>query len=238
MKLFLNLFILHLTFSPLLSNAEDPEPFNIFPEVPEKGENINAFIPAGWNILDSSSGLLDNDEMPDVAVIIQLVDTSQLKKILTDDTLSEISRPRILFILNQTVDGTYVKSCQSNQAILGENEGGDAGDPFQNIEIKDRVLFFSFSGISDVQWNLAYSFRYNIDGFYLFEALAKGESTSESYNYEYNLKSGKLSIELLDKNLPEENLKYSKIKAAVGQPRLENFLPMSYVVDETEGIIF
>lgn len=219
-------------------SAQEPEPFAIFPDLPDHSESINSFIPEGWSLRDSSSGLLDNDEFIDFAIVIQLDDTLLLSKILGDDTMTEEYRPRILLILSKTAENSFRKSCQSNQAILAENEGGMMGDPFQSLEIKNHELSFSFKGGAAVEWGLAYHFRYNEGGYYLFQALSNGKGQGETYHYEYDLSTGELSIEINDEKDPKENLKYSKIRAASDQPRLEDFLPLSYVVDETEGIIF
>lgn len=218
--------------------GQDPEPFVIFPELPEQADVIQAFIPEGWSLRDSSSGLLDDDELLDYALVIQLDDTLLLSKILVDDTLTEEYRPRILVILSLTSENKYLKSCQANQAILAENEGGMPGDPFQNLEIKNHELSFSFKGGTSVEWGLAYHFRYSEGGYYLFHALSKGKGRGETYQYEYNLMTGELSIEIIDEKDSSENLKYSKIRAVSQKPKLENFLPLSYVVDEIEGIIF
>ena len=238
MKFFI---IFTLSFCTLLSRqliAQEPEPFVIFPELPDRAETISSFIPEGWGLRDSCSGLLDDDDLLDFAIVIQLDDTLLLSKILGDDTMTEEYRPRILVILSRTTENNYRKSCQANQAILAENEGGSFGDPLKSLEIKNHELSFSFKGGAAVEWGLAYHFRYSDGGFYLFQALSNGKGQGETYNYEYNLLSGELNIEIRDEKDPRENLKYSKIRTTSDKPRLENFLPLSYVVDESEGIIF
>ncbi|HNS12199.1 MAG TPA: hypothetical protein PKM97_06255 [Bacteroidia bacterium] len=238
MKFFLLLALSVATILPVQLYSQDPEPFELFPEITSSGESIQSFIPQGWSLRDSSSGLLDDDELLDFAIVIQLDDTLLLSKILGDDTMTEEYRPRILMILSKTADNTFRKSCQSNQAILAENEGGMLGDPFQSLEIKNHELSFSFKGGAAVEWGLAYHFRYSDGAFYLFQALSNGKGQGETYQYEYNLLTGELSIEIRDEKDPRENMKYSKIREASDQPKLENFLPLSYVVDESEGIIF
>jgi hypothetical protein len=238
MKFFICLTLSVFALSSFKVSAQEPEPFVIFPELPDRADAIHLFIPEGWSIRDSSSGLLDDDDLPDFALVIQLDDTLLLSKILGDDTMTEEYRPRILLILSKTEENNFIKSCQSNQAILAENEGGMLGDPFESLEIKDHVLSFSFRGGAAVQWGLAYHFRYSKGGYYLFQALSNGKGQGETYQYEYNLATGELNIEVKDEKDPKENLKYSKIRAASDQPRLEDFLPLSYVVDESEGIIF
>lgn len=238
MKFFILLLLsLAATFSGNIF-AQEPEPFVIFPELPLQAENMRDFIPQGWSLRDSSSGLLDDDDLIDFALVIQLDDTLLLSKILGDDTMKEEYRPRILLILSKTVENNFRKSCQSNQAILAENEGGLLGDPLQSLEINNHELSFSFKGGATMQWGLAYYFRYIDGGYYLFQALSNGKGQGETYIYEYNLLTGELNIEINDEKDPKENLKYSKIRTASDQPKLEDFLPLSYVVDESEGIIF
>jgi len=238
MKFFILLTLSFISIFPTKTYSQEPEPFEIFPEIPEAGEAIHTFIPQGWSLRDSSSGLLDDDELLDFALVIQLDDTLLLSKILGDDTMTEEYRPRILIILSKTAENNFRKSCQSNQAILAENEGGVLGDPFQSLEIKNHELSFSFKGGAAVEWGLAYHFRYSDGAFYLFQALSNGKGQGETYQYEYNLLTGELSIEINDEKDPKENMKYSKIRTASDQPKLEDFLPLSYVVDESEGIIF
>ncbi len=240
MKFFIFLTLTIISFFPgnLIAQDMEEEPFLIFPELPEQADKLEAFIPQGWSLRDSSSGLLDDDHLLDFALVIQLDDTLMLSKILGDDTMTEEYRPRILIILSKTAENNFKKSCQSNQAILSENEGGKFGDPFTGLSIQDHELSFSFKGGAAVEWGLAYHFRYSDGAFYLFQALSNGKGQGETYQYEYNLLTGELKIEIRDEKDPKENLKYSKIRAASDQPRLEDFLPLSYVVDESEGIIF
>ncbi len=238
MKLLLYIVGCMIVCWPSLLRADEPESIFLFPELPDKSESIHAFIPEGWNLLDSCSGLLDNDERTDLALIIQMEDTSLLNNMINEDTLLEEYRPRILLILSQNSDNLLVKSCQSNQAILSENEGGTPGDPFRKIEISNHELTFSFWGGSTIQWGLEYHFHYQVDGYYLFQALSNGSGPGETYSYDYNFQNGELHIEVQDEKDPGENLKYSKVRKSTDQPRLENFLPLSYVVDAYEGIIF
>jgi hypothetical protein len=218
--------------------AEDPDPFKIYPELPDQAASLNEFIPVGWSLKDSVSGFLTDSPEKDLVMVIQLDDTLLLNKIVGDDTMTEELRPRVLLIVSSTPDKRFLKRCQANQAIMPESEGDTAGDPFSGMEILNKDLHFSFKGGLDLKWNLSYRFRYHKDGFYLIQATSKGEGKDETYSFSYDLISGELNIEVSDLNDPSENMKYSKIRIASDQPRLENFLPLSYVVDQSEGIIF
>jgi len=222
----------------IISFAEDPDPFKIYPELPDQAASMNEFIPAGWSLKDSVSGFLTDSPEKDLAMVIQLDDTLLLSKIVGDDTMTEELRPRVLLIVSSTPDKRFLKRCQANQAIMPESEGDTAGDPFSGMEILNKDLHFSFKGGLDLKWNLSYRFRYHKDGFYLMQATSQGEGKDETYSFSYDLISGELNIEVRDLKDPSENMKYSKIRIASDQPRLENFLPLSYVVDQSEGIIF
>ncbi len=234
----LSITFLIILMSVITATAEDPDPFKIYPDLPDQAASMNEFIPAGWSLKDSVSGFLTDSSEKDLAMVIQLDDTLLLSKIVGDDTMTEELRPRVLVIVSGTTDKGILKRCQANQAIMPESDGDTAGDPFSGMEILNKELYFSFKGGYDFKWNLSYRFRYHQDGFYLIQATSQGEGKDETYSFSYDLISGKLNIEIIDLKDPSENLKYSKIRMASDQPRLENFLPLSYVVDQSEGIIF
>lgn len=145
-----------------------------YPVAPSAGKTIAAFIPAGWEILDSASGDLNKDARTDFALVLQHKTKKQLikKDQYTTDTV--MTNPRMLLLLFAD-SGGYRLAEQSNTFILTYDvEPNVAEDPMADISIRKGVLqidfqFYSYMG----SWNVssyAYKFRYQDNAFALIGA--------------------------------------------------------------------
>lgn len=123
-----------------------------YPKLPQKGNNIEAFIPQGWKIMDSVSGDFNNDRQIDVVVVL----VSEMES--TDDQASfECNRP--LLILQKTPTG-FLMSSYAKEAVLCKGCGGVFGDPYDGISLKNNVLNISHYGGSAWRWSSNFTFRF------------------------------------------------------------------------------
>jgi hypothetical protein len=155
------------------------------PVIKDRGKNLESFIPDGWKVLKKAEGDLNKDNLPDIAVVIQVE-----KK--AGDSSSEM--PRILFILFKEKNGTYKLNIQNGKAIFGEEDGGVFGDPFSEIKIDRGSILIQFYGGSSDRWGYSFRFRYQNNGWFLIGAtLSSGNiNTGEEIIKDFNLLTGKM----------------------------------------------
>lgn len=154
--------------------------------------DFETLIPEGWTIKSLAEGDLNNDSLPDAAVVIE--------KVSTIDDL--IHRALILFVQE---DGEYKLSLKNDAAILRADEGGVWGDPFESLSIDNGTLVLRFYGGSNWRWYSQYQFNFQNDGWYLSRATLgsyfTGTTTSDAADEEnYNLLTGAYIIKKADEN--------------------------------------
>jgi hypothetical protein len=178
------------------SPTEPMVPANIrtfsYPELPAYGKSIDDFTPAGWEVLASDSGDLDNNKSTDIAVVLQHSDSIPVDGALT--------QPRVLAIVfKDSKNNRYNLIEQSNTFILKhDNQGMD--DPFTGISIEKGILQISFSLFYNMgSWSMTgavYKFRYQGKEFVLIGAdknvYMRNTGNSEDYSYNFLSKKRRL----------------------------------------------
>ncbi len=128
-----------------------------------KIEDIDLFIPQGWEILKQgdklaiAEGDLNKDGITDKAFVV----TEKGKESSPDYAAS-----RNLIIVFGNSHGSYDLSITAENAILLAHEGGPFGDPFDGIIIDRGSVLLKFMGGS-VRWDRCFRFRYQDGGWYL-----------------------------------------------------------------------
>ncbi len=153
---------------------------------------ISELIPNGWHILEKVEGDLNEDNINDIAVVIE--GTSEVE---------EEAPNRELLIAFGNKDGTYILSTKAESAILRADEGGVWGDPFEGISIDRESILISFYGGSNWRWYGKYRFRYQDNDWYLIGATVGSfhTSTNEYTNeMDYNLLTGEYIEKKADEN--------------------------------------
>lgn len=161
----------------------------IYPTLARGSKTCAAIVPKGWFIKDSVSGDLNGDKKPDLAVIIECVDTVQG----LEDGVNK-TNPRILFILFKMESG-YSKVAQNNTFILRRGEGGMMPDPETKLEIKKGVLHIT---VQLIRSHTKYKFRYQETNFALIGAQsggADGQNMIEFWDINFLKKKAKHTIE-------------------------------------------
>lgn len=156
------------------------------PAVPATGDTLPAFVPEGWEWIDTGIGDLNNDTLDDVVMVLQCRDT-----ILGDTTglggAPVLAAPRKLVVLFGTGTG-YRLVLDNNRFMLRSNEGGGF-DPFEKADVKDGKLVLRFYGGSAWRYARSYTFRWQQEAFVLVAAEAanfhvpSGEGTKHAYDF-------------------------------------------------------
>ena len=142
-------------------------------------------LPQNYAIIDTVSGDLDKDGIKEMVVAY---DT----QIPTKDSSDDI--PRELVIYKKTSD-TWVVWQKSNQALLGSEDGGMMGDPFNEIKIENGLLHISQSGGSSWKWGYTDKYRYQNGEFYLIGYTSSGGKPCEYWqSVDFNLITGKIIV--------------------------------------------
>jgi hypothetical protein len=140
-------------------------------------------IPANYTIVDSVSGDLDKDNIPELAVVYN-----------TRTTDGYDNKPREL-IIYKAKEGKWVAWKNSRQALYGSDDGGMMGDPYEGIEIQNDVLSISQNGGSGWKWGHTDKYRYQDGDFYLIGYTDNyGRMCTEWTTVDFNLSTGKLVV--------------------------------------------
>ena len=193
MRLFLTLFLLLQVFCCFSQQAY------VYPKIKETGFKITDFIPKGWALLDSATGDLNKDKTSDLAIAIEMRDSS-LANNDNEFHANDMWQPRILAILFQdSASKKYTLVEQCDKFILS-NSHSNMKDPFEGISIANNILTLNFRILYTIGWKYtsthSYNFQYRNENFLLVSASShsyhKENGRSKGYNIDF-LK-GKYSI--------------------------------------------
>lgn len=175
------------------------QPF-VFPVLPESGKSIATLIPQNWKIIDSVSGDLNNDNIKDIAFVLEFYRPVKENRAYGDnetEIITEVQKPRILAVyFRRSEKGVYRLSTQNNNFILRSEEGGEMGDPLRPMNITANRLTLSFEGGGNWRWKLNYSFKYQDKDWMLAKAnnYAYQEGTGEMNDKQYDFVNNKRTV--------------------------------------------
>ena len=113
-------------------------------------QSVSKVIPKGYSVLKFKKGNLNRDKIAD-AILILKHDKEEEK----EDT------KRLLYILVGTKNGDFKVVKKSSSAVLGVQDGGMMGDPFQDVAIKNGYFSVEHYGGSSWRWSRIVTFKYN-----------------------------------------------------------------------------
>ena len=152
-----------------------------YPLVQQSGKTISDFIPANWDLKDSTAGDLNGDHIPDLALVIEYKD--KINELRPDSSFYK-AKPLILLILFGNNAGPYDLVLQNNTVISRGAEGGWDESSFEKVVISNQILSLAF----DIERGSSiYKFRYQKENFYLIganeETAGHGEATYTEVNF-------------------------------------------------------
>uniref|UniRef100_Q47E28 Lipoprotein n=1 Tax=Dechloromonas aromatica (strain RCB) TaxID=159087 RepID=Q47E28_DECAR len=127
-------------------------------------KSIMQQIPAGYEVISTAEGNLDEDQLPDFLVALGRKVEVQFAKKNPTGIIGYDAQPRPLLIFIQNKDGTYRLAKRNDHLILRMNEGGQC-DPFEDGEdglvINKRFFTVQNSVACGQHWSLYYTFKYS-----------------------------------------------------------------------------
>ncbi|WP_129717370.1 hypothetical protein [Pedobacter sp. SYP-B3415] len=142
-------FIICTLFLPLSTLAQAPK------EVVAVPAAMNGFIPKGYKALNLTRGDLNRDAYPDAVLV--LYKTGEEK---TSDVISHPEKRPLMLLLGQP-DKSYKLAARSNNAVYCVDCGGQMGDPFTGITIKNGYFSVEHYGGSGHRWTRIVTFRFS-----------------------------------------------------------------------------
>lgn len=150
MKFLPGLFTLLLTGAVAKTMAQHPVKDSI--AVPD---NLKRFVPNGYSVLNITTGDLNKDTYPDAAMVLYKLDE--------EETSSEPAHPekRPLLLLTGQANHTYQLAARSDNAVYCIDCGGQVGEPFMGITIKNGYFSIDHYGGSGWRWTRNITFKYS-----------------------------------------------------------------------------
>lgn len=167
-----------------ITGSAFPQSFK-YPVMNAQGKSIKSLLPPQWKVVDSVYGDLNNDQVADLALIIEFYAAVKENRAYGDNTtelITEIQKPRILAVYFKS-GRNYKMIAQNNNFVLRSEEGGAMGDPLRPMSITDNKLSLAFEGGGNWRWKLNYSFKY----------LNKDWQLINANNYAYHSSSGEMN---------------------------------------------
>lgn len=190
----------YLTFILLLTAGRMFGQDFAYPAIVEKAASLNDFVPKGWSILDSATGDLNNDRLPDAVLVLQHNDSVLLVK--NEDFADTVkTQPRILAVLfKSATDHLFHLKEQADSFILTHGNVF-TDDPYQSVTIKKGILqvdFYWYPAGGNWFHSNVYKFRYQQNDFFLigaeYEERNKATSDFNKYSYDFLMKRRVVTI--------------------------------------------
>lgn len=161
---------------PVESETEEKAPVNL--------KDLKIPIPTKYELLDSVSGDLNKDNIPELVVAYN----TPLK-----DEMDGNKRSLCIYRLK---NDQWELWKESKSALLGSQDGGMDGDPFGDLEISKGVLIISHNGGSSWKWFHADKYRAQQDDFVLIGYSSNyGKPCEYWQNEDFNVSTGKFVYE-------------------------------------------
>ncbi len=139
-----------LIFICLRGEAQPPPKTEV--DVPA---SLKAFIPKGYNALDISKGDLNRDKYPDVVMVLYKIGEEK-----TSDVNGNYEKRPLLVLIGQA-DKTYKLAARSNNAVYCFDCGGQMGDPYMGVTIKNGYFSVEHYGGSGWRWSRIVTYKYS-----------------------------------------------------------------------------
>ncbi|WP_374949940.1 hypothetical protein [Mucilaginibacter sp.] len=144
--------------------------------------DLKGFIPKGYVALNLTKGNLNRDVYPDAVMVLYKKGEEK-----TSDVTSHPEKRPLLLLLGQA-DNTYKLAARSDNAVYCVDCGGQMGDPFTDITIKNGYFSVEHYGGAAQRWSRIVTFKFSPadkkwflykDGTEYFDATNPGKITSE-----------------------------------------------------------
>lgn len=149
---------------------------NVLAGIPDTGASPAAFIPKGYDTLETARGDLNKDGKADIVLALQS-DAERDYSFETETAQNPDELPaRILLVLLKQEKG-YRLVAKTDEVLLCRHCGGIYGDPFAGISIEKGILVVEHYGGSAWRWGYTHKFRWQKNDMYLI-----GETSLSYWN--------------------------------------------------------
>lgn len=118
----------------------------------EEGKNLSndlkAFIPENFEILDTTSADINSDGNPDIVMVLHVKNEEDLR----EGGKTEEDLPRPILLLAGNPDGTFKLAARNNHDPYCITCGGMMGDPYQGVAASKGSFTFVAYGGSSWRW--------------------------------------------------------------------------------------
>jgi hypothetical protein len=116
--------------------------------------NMKGFIPKGYEALNITQGDLNRDAYPDAIMVLYKKGEEK-----TSDVNSHPEK-RPLLVLMGLANKTYIIAARNDNAVYCVDCGGQMGDPFMGITVKNGYFSVEHYGGSGWRWTRIITFKY------------------------------------------------------------------------------
>lgn len=164
-------------------------------KIKKSGKSLSDFIPDNWKLISKVQGDLNKDKLKDTAAVIEYTGEYNASE---EEEMA--GKPRILFIIFKTKEGTYKLSVQSE--IMRAGEGGAFGDPLAGMVYSRGSIVISFYGGSSWRWGYTHRYRFQNKDWYLIGETDEKDNThtGETEIIDTNCLTGKQITTTIDIN--------------------------------------
>jgi hypothetical protein len=117
--------------------------------------NLKNFIPKGYEALDLTKGDLNRDTYPDAILVLYRKGEEK-----TSDVIDHPEKRPLLVLIGQA-NKTYKLAARSDNAVYCVDCGGQMGDPFTGVTIKNGYFSVEHYGGSGWRWTRIITFKYS-----------------------------------------------------------------------------
>jgi len=117
--------------------------------------DVKKYIPKGYAVLESSKGDLNRDAFPDLVLVLHKPDEKETSEVIEHPT----KRPLLIF--TGTSAQNFRLMARNDNAVYCVDCGGQMGDPFTGITIKNGYFSVEHYGGSGWRWTRIITFRYS-----------------------------------------------------------------------------
>ncbi|GGI51700.1 hypothetical protein GCM10011425_29120 [Mucilaginibacter galii] len=117
--------------------------------------NLKGFVLKGYDVLDLTKGDLNRDNYPDAIMVLYKKGEEK-----TSDVISHPEKRPLLILICQP-NKTYKLAGRSENAVYCVDCGGQMGDPFTGITIKNGYFSVEHYGGSAWRWTRIVTFKYS-----------------------------------------------------------------------------
>jgi len=117
--------------------------------------NLKQFVLKGYDVLDISKGDLNRDVYPDAIMVL-----AKLGEKKTSDVLTHPEKRPLLVLIGQA-NKSYKLAARSDNAVYCVDCGGQMGDPYTGITIKNGYFSVEHYGGSGWRWTRIITFKYS-----------------------------------------------------------------------------